>query len=97
MSSAGRSDTSPIPWTIVCDVAALRAQAVAVDALARMQLDAKRAGGEILLRNASDGLLALINIVGLAGVLRVEPSEQIAEREQPDGAQEEGEFRNPAG
>lgn len=40
-----------------------------VDALARLQLAAKRAGGRIELRGASEELLGLLRLVGLAAEL----------------------------
>jgi ABC-type transporter Mla MlaB component len=60
------------PGSVVeCDLAALaRADAAAVDALARLQLTAKRCGCSIRLRNPSAEMLALIELVGLREVLR---------------------------
>jgi hypothetical protein len=43
-----------------------------VDALVRLQLQVHRHGGHVVLRGASEGLLALLALVGLAGVLGVE-------------------------
>ena len=40
-----------------------------IDTLARLALAARHAGGAIALRNAGPGLLALIDFVGLDGVL----------------------------
>ncbi|HWT21931.1 MAG TPA: STAS domain-containing protein, partial [Solirubrobacteraceae bacterium] len=58
---------------LVCDVAALEApDAVAVDALARLQLEARRLGAEVRLRHPSLELLELLALFGLAGVLPVE-------------------------
>jgi anti-anti-sigma regulatory factor len=61
--------------TIVCDVAALAdsPDATTIDALARLQLTLRARGLEILLRGASAELVELIELVGLADVLRVEP------------------------
>ena len=56
----------------VCDVAGVVADAVAVDALCRLQLGAKRHGGEVRLRNASAELLELVRYLGLDDVLRPE-------------------------
>ena len=59
---------------LVCDVAALEdPDAAAVDALARLQLDARRLGAEVRLRYPSRELLELLALFGLAGVLPVEP------------------------
>jgi ABC-type transporter Mla MlaB component len=53
----------------VCDVAGVGADAVTVDALARLQLAARRHGCQVRLRNASDDLLELVSFMGLADVL----------------------------
>ena len=54
---------------VPCDVRCLEAKAEAVDALARLQLAAIRAGCRISLRNASPELVELIAFVRLAEVL----------------------------
>ena len=54
---------------LVCDVDGAGPDAVTVDALARLQLAARRRGCGIRLRHASDELTALIRFVGLADVL----------------------------
>jgi ABC-type transporter Mla MlaB component len=53
----------------VCDVAGVAADAVAVDALARLQLAARRHGCRITLRHTSEELRALIAFMGLGDVL----------------------------
>jgi|HubBroStandDraft_6_1064221.scaffolds.fasta_scaffold325373_2 ABC-type transporter Mla MlaB component len=53
----------------VCDVAGVGADAVTVDALARLQLAARRHGCRITLRHTSDELRALIAFMGLNEVL----------------------------
>jgi anti-anti-sigma regulatory factor len=84
---------------VVCDVAGLAANAVAVDALARMQLTARRLGGRIRLRNVSPELDELLSFAGLAevlgrgpgppaGGLRLQPLRQPEVREQPRGVEE---------
>ena len=51
---------------IVCDLGhALAADAVAVDALARLQLGARRLGRWVELRNASPALSELLDLMGL--------------------------------
>jgi ABC-type transporter Mla MlaB component len=61
---------SASPGAIVhCDVAGVEPSAVVVDALARLQLGARRTGCEIRLRNASRELLALVAFMGLEDVL----------------------------
>ena len=52
-----------------CDVSSVPADAVTVDALARLQLAAHRYRCRVRLRNASDDLLALVDFMGLADVL----------------------------
>ena len=79
-----------------CDVRALRADVVAVDALARLQLAARQAGFELRLVHASAELRCLIAFTGLAEVLRVEPQWQAEEREQGRGVEEEGQLDDPA-
>jgi ABC-type transporter Mla MlaB component len=54
---------------LVCDVRDAAADVATVDALARLQLLAKRLGGRIQLRNASTELLELVAFMGLADVL----------------------------
>ncbi|MFJ5529733.1 STAS domain-containing protein [Streptomyces sp. NPDC093261] len=51
---------------VVCDVAALRPVTLAaVDALARLQLAARRAGGRIRLRDPAPALRALLELAAL--------------------------------
>jgi ABC-type transporter Mla MlaB component len=52
-----------------CDVDGVEADAVTVDALARLQLAARRQGCRIELRNASRDLLELVAFMGLRDVL----------------------------
>ena len=55
---------------VVCDVAAFAdADAVVVDALARLQLGASRVGKSIELRNASPRLRSLLTLMGLGSVI----------------------------
>ena len=55
---------------IVCDVGALdRPDAVAVDALARLQLTARRCGGQIRLRHPCGELQELLTLMGLDAVV----------------------------
>jgi ABC-type transporter Mla MlaB component len=55
--------------TLVCDVDAVPVDAVAVEALARLQLGARRHGCRVLLANASKELGELVELVGLEEVL----------------------------
>jgi ABC-type transporter Mla MlaB component len=52
-----------------CDVGGIGADAVTVDALARLQLAAQRRGCRIHLRNASHDLVELVAFMGLRDVL----------------------------
>ena len=79
-----------------CDVRSLRADVAAIDALARLQLAARQAGFELRLVHASAELTCLIDLTGLAGVLRVEPGRQPEEREQGRGVEEEAQLDDPA-
>jgi hypothetical protein len=79
-----------------CDVRALPADAAAVDALARLQLAARRVGLELCLRHASTDLCCLISFTGLDEVLYVEPKRQAEEREKRLGVEEEGQLGDPA-
>ncbi len=79
----------------LCDVGALRADAVAIDALARIQLAAQRMGRQVVLRHAADDLCDLLAFVGLTGVLRIEPGGQAEQRKQGVGVEEERELADP--
>jgi ABC-type transporter Mla MlaB component len=54
---------------VFCDVDGIDADAVAVDALARLQLAARRHGCRVRLRHASRELRELVAFMGLADVL----------------------------
>jgi anti-anti-sigma regulatory factor len=81
----------------LCDVGGLTADAVAVDALARIRLAARRLGREVRLRDASDELRQLLAFTGLAEVLGLEPVGQPEQGKQRLGVEEEGELADPAG
>ena len=53
----------------LCDVTGVGCDAVTVDALARLQLAARRHGCQVRLRHASDELLELVDFMGLTDVL----------------------------
>jgi ABC-type transporter Mla MlaB component len=52
-----------------CDVVDVEPDAVTVDALARLQLGAQRAGCRVRLRGASPELLGLVELMGLSEIL----------------------------
>lgn len=54
---------------VVCDVHGVEADAVVVDALARLQLAARRHGCRVALHRASDELRQLVGFMGLRNVL----------------------------
>jgi hypothetical protein len=89
--------TARRPTPIVCDVRALAPDIVAVDALARLQLAARRQGLELRLLNASGALQELIGFAGLddvlpGEVLGVEVKGQAKQREQRGRVEEEREL-----
>lgn len=61
--------TEHAPELVLCDVGGIAPDAVAVDALARMQLAARRSRCTVLLCNASDDLRELVAFMGLRDVL----------------------------
>jgi ABC-type transporter Mla MlaB component len=81
---------------VVCDVAGLaQVDATAVDLLARLRLTARRCGRAFRVRHASPELQGLLSLVGLAGVVPLEPASALPprgkpeEREPPRGVEEE--------
>jgi hypothetical protein len=82
---------------VECDVGALATRDVrAVDALARLQLTARRLGCRLRLRRAPVDLLQLLGCLGLAdAVLGVEVGRQAEDREQPLRVEEERELDDP--
>ncbi len=90
------------PDLVVCDVGGLvDPDAVAVDALARLQLTARQLGCRIRLRQACGQLRELLVLMGLGDVLPcgaasgLEPRGQAEEREQPLGVEEEADPGDP--
>jgi ABC-type transporter Mla MlaB component len=57
----------------VCDIVGVDADVVALDALARLALTARRRGCAVKLRGASPALLELVALAGLEDVLGHEP------------------------
>ncbi len=87
---------------VVCDVSALAdPDAVTVDALARLQLTARRLGRHVRLRHACGELRDLIALMGLHDVvplyggLPLETRRQTEEREPAPGIEEEGDSGDP--
>jgi anti-anti-sigma regulatory factor len=74
---------------VVCDVGALTSpDAAAVDALARLQLEARRRGLEVCLQGASPELVELLSLLGLLGALRVGHPLRLEPRGQPEQREE---------
>jgi ABC-type transporter Mla MlaB component len=87
---------------VPCDVRSVtRPDAAAIDALARLQLIARRRGRRIGLRNASPELQELLAAVGLSEVLPcaegsgLETVGEAEQREPAGGVQEEGDAGDP--
>jgi ABC-type transporter Mla MlaB component len=81
---------------LVCDVAAVtHPDAGTIEALARLQLTARRLGRGMRLRDPTPALAGLLDLVGLADVLRVEAGGEPEEREQPLGVEERVEMGDP--
>ena len=57
---------------LVCDVSEVASDAIAIDALCRLQLGARHHGCVVRLRNASAELMELAGFAGLDGVIREE-------------------------
>ncbi len=66
-----------------------------IDQMARLQLDARRCGCNLELKDANPHLLELIGFVGLSGVLCVEAGRQAEQGKDPCRIEEEGEFGDP--
>jgi ABC-type transporter Mla MlaB component len=88
--TAQRPDTR-----IACDASALSPDLGAVDALARLQLLAKRQGLEIRLHAVSRELHELLGLCGLGALLCVEVVGQAEEREERAGLEEERHLHDP--
>jgi len=89
--------------SLLCDVGAVAApDVVTIDALARLQLTALRAGRRIGLRHVSSELRELLVYCGLSGVVplatgsHLEARRQAEKREVRGGVQEEGDPADPA-
>jgi gamma-glutamyl:cysteine ligase YbdK (ATP-grasp superfamily) len=67
-----------------------------VDALARLQLVARRSGYEVAVTDAPSDLLELIELAGLSEALGVEPLRQPEQREERLCVEEERELPDSA-
>ncbi|HEX2680465.1 MAG TPA: hypothetical protein VHQ03_04160 [Candidatus Dormibacteraeota bacterium] len=66
-----------------------------VDTIARMELATRRRGGRVTLYRAAAPLIELLDLAGLAGVLRVEVKRHPEEREELRRVEEERELGDP--
>jgi hypothetical protein len=77
---------------LVCDVRKAAANCVTVDALARLQLTARRLGCPFRLRHASRDVRALLDFAGLRGIVPARPASgmpaEAEEREEALGVEE---------
>jgi hypothetical protein len=85
------------PSALVCDARAVPPGLDAVDALARLHLNARRLGLDLRIRHASSELEQLIALAGLDEVLCVEASGEPEEGEDRVGVEEERQLNDPAG
>jgi ABC-type transporter Mla MlaB component len=80
---------------VTCDVAELdRPDAATVEALARLQLAARRSGCRVRLRHACGELRDLLELMGLSEVVPcsgsdLEPGREVEQGEPPGGVEEE--------
>jgi ABC-type transporter Mla MlaB component len=86
--------------TVLCDVGGLDGapDAVLIDAIARLQLTARRHGGRIRLRGAGSALRGLLALTGLGELpgLGFEACGEAEQREEPLGVEEGVEPGDPA-
>jgi ABC-type transporter Mla MlaB component len=84
-----------------CDVGALETDAVTVEALARVQLTARRLGRRVRFMDATPELRGLLDLMGLdealpcGGASGLEPCGEAEEREQARGVEEERDPGDP--
>lgn len=77
--------------TVVCDVGGVTsADTTTIEALARLQLTAKRRGGAVTLRGASSQLACLLALAGLSDVLPVDPLSALRVRREAEQREELG-------
>ena len=67
-----------------------------VDALARLKLEARRAGLDLAVRQVPEGLALLISFCGLDEALAIECQRQTEEGEERLGVEEEAELDDAA-
>ena len=80
---------------VVCDVTGVRADVVAIEALARLGLTARRHGWRLVVTGGGADLLELADLLGLTDPL-FEPVGQPEQREQAGGVEEVVDRRDPS-
>jgi ABC-type transporter Mla MlaB component len=92
------------PLRVTCDVARLADSDLGtIDALAKLQLTARRLGGSICLRHASAQLQELLTLVGVGNIVQCDGDSGLEARRQPEsgkeaaGVEEEGDPADPTG
>lgn len=76
---------------VVCDLADLSdADLGTLEAIAWLQLAARRAGWQLVLRNAPSDLAELADLCGLGEALGLQAGRQAEHREESGGVEEEG-------
>ncbi len=96
LDAGGHGTALPV---VVCDVSALsRPDAVTVDALARLQLTARRRGARVVLRHPRESLRALLALAGLSEVVPVSGVEGRGQAEEGEqlGVEEVRDADDPA-
>jgi hypothetical protein len=83
------------PTAFVVDVSALAPDLGTIDALARLELAARRRGRSVRLDGTNEDLRQLVGFAGLGRVLRVEPGGEPEEREERLRVEEERELDDP--
>jgi ABC-type transporter Mla MlaB component len=82
----------------VCDLdTGVAVDLVAVEALARLQLQARRLGCSVRLGSSPSGLVELLELLGLDAVLGVDARREVEERKELFGVEEERDLRDPPG
>ena len=81
---------------VVCDVTGVRPDVIALEALARLSLTARRHGWRLVVSGGSADLLELADLLGLTDAL-LEPVRQPEQREQAGGVEEVVDRGDPSG
>ena len=80
----GRALGETAGGVLECDVASVASDAVAIEALCRLELGARRHRCEVRLVNATRELLALVTFLGLDDVIRADAASRLQGPWPPD-------------